>query len=1058
MSMVRLARPSSTLVNMSSNASVDIQRIVAGEVSRRPRQAQQTIDRSITAIISVEKDVRFFSATLRSLLAQKLLPGTIVIADCTGGTSQPMRTGFAVSRSPESVVAEVGRVTQEASERVDVQLVRASGATSFSDAVDKALEYASLPASVRALWLLHDDSRPVGSNCLETLVEAWRNTPTVSLIGAKQLDWSGSALHSVGAYAGRHRLETLVVDGEPDQEQYDSRGDVFAVSLAGALLPLQTIKEIGNVNKWFSTFAEGADFSRRISQSGGRVIVVPQARIAHRRARFEGVRTRGGEPVDEETPMDVVAPVLDAGQKYYYTDTRVSFWPLIWLASLFRALWDAVGALISKDPWRAWCALCLPWRALSDFPLMFRARSRQHSWRGAAWNTIAADRAQVAQWHKRCIAFESQRNTVLLGPLAKSHLRSRAVRRFGAAALMAVVAFAAVVALNWRVFGKVWGGASIYSSSLLPSAVDFTTLLSAATTPWAFGVGVGVAAPPAPWLMIWSAASVLTLGHPVVALSMMFFLAAPAMSLAFWALAGVFTRSDPVRVVVGLFWVTMGLAFGVFGDANLPILMVMVFLPAAFAFTFRALGLYNTEDLVRPHSSIQAAACAALCFAIVTACEPQLLLALMVCLIVFLFVVRSHRTMLLLIPLPSLAVLAPTIVDTIRCGTQGVWRQLFADVLVPQSSSTVSSLSFLQVMLRAFGLPKESDVAMQSLGQWGPELMAVLIVFGTLAVFAVVSLLLPFALRASRIMWVVALVGFVFALAACRIGVAVQGATTYAGSVLPGIVLAFMALLVCSCIVAGGAVKRFAPLRVSASSEELSEDGIKNGSKVRGAAVKTGRAALVVLLALITVVAGAFGIRHRDNDLGVSEGGLPMVTTDYLQNKGDRRVLALEAISPNSIEYSVMRSRRGDLVDASPSWKARQVSGNNDAATDLLAKASTELLANGGDDAIESIAKLGFGGIYVSIDSSMADKDSTLRLISNINASDGVQSMVANSSGTYYRLTKIDESEQGVSSQAEEEARNDGWRKTWLFSLFVVVAIYMLVAIPRTRKYSQEQA
>lgn len=1043
---------------MSSNASVDIQRIVAGEVSKRPRRAQQTIDRSIAAIITVEKDVRFFSATLRSLLAQKLLPGTIVIADCTGGTSQPMRTGFAVSGSSETVTAEVGRLEHESSERADIQLVRASGAVSFSDAVDKALEYASLPASVRALWLLHDDSRPMGSNCLETLVEAWRNTPTVSLIGAKQLDWSGSALHSVGAYAGRHRLETLVVDGEPDQEQYDGRKDVFAVSLAGALLPLQTIKEIGNVNKWFSTFAEGGDFSRRISQSGGRVIVVPQARIAHRRARFEGVRTKNGEPVDEENPLDSVAPVLDAGQKYYYTDARVFFWPLIWVASLFCALWNAVGALLSKDPWHAWCALCLPWRALSDFPQMFRARSRQYSRRGAAWNTIVADRAQITQWRKRCNAFESQKNTVLLGPLAKSHLRSRAIRRFGVAALMAVVAFAVVVALDWQVFGKVWGGASIYSSMLLPSAVDFTTLLSAATTPWAFGVGVGLAAPPAPWLMVWLAASVLTLGHPAAALSLMFFLAAPAMALAFWALAGVFTRSDPVRVVIGLFWVAMGLAFGVFGDANLPMLMVMVFLPAAFAFTFRAVGLYNTEDLVRPHSSVQAAACAALCFVIVTACEPQLLLALMICLVFFLFAVRSHRTMLLLIPLPSLTVLAPTIVDVVRCGAQGGWRQLFADVLIPQASSTTSSLSFTQVILRAFGLPKESDMAMQSFGQWGPELMAVLIVLGVLAVFAIVSLLLPFALRASRIMWVVALVGFVSALVACRIGVAVQGTTTYAGSVLPGIVLAFMALLACSCIVAGGAVKRFVPLRMSASNEMSSDDEVKRSSKVRGAAVKTGRAALVVLLALVTVVAGAFGIGHRDNSLAVSEGGLPMVTTDYLQDKGNRRVLALEATSPNNIKYSVMRSRRGDLVDVSPSWKSREVAGNNDAATDLLAKVSTELLANGGDDAIDSIAKLGFGGIYVSTDSSRADKDSTLRLISNINASDGVQSMVVNSSGTYYRLTKMNESEQGVSNRAEEESRNSGWRKAWLFSLFVVVVIYMLVAIPRTRKYGQEQA
>ena len=37
-------------------------------------------------------------------------------------------------------------------------------------------------------------------------------------------------------------------------------------------------------------------------------------------------------------------------------------------------------------------------------------------------------------------------------------------------------------------------------------------------------------------------------------------------------------------------------------------LTVMVFLPAAFAFSFRAVGMYRTEDLVNPHASVQAAA------------------------------------------------------------------------------------------------------------------------------------------------------------------------------------------------------------------------------------------------------------------------------------------------------------------------------------------------------------------------------------------------------------------------------------------------------------------
>ncbi|WEV68779.1 glycosyltransferase family 2 protein [Bifidobacterium sp. ESL0775] len=1046
---------------MSSNGSVDIQRIVAGVVGERPHIPGQTVDRSIAAIVTVERDVRFFPATLHALLSQKVLPRTIVIADCTGGTSQPMRTGFAVSSLPELGHGAAEQLAPEPPERVDVQLVRASGATSFSDAVGKGLHYASLPASVRALWLLHDDSRPVGQSCLESLVETWHNTPTVSLIGAKQLDWGGTALHNVGAYAGKHRLESLVVEGEPDQEQYDGRSDVFAVSLAGALLPLPTTKEVGDINRWFTTFAEGADFSRRICESGGRVIVVPQAHIAHRRARFEGIRTRAGEPVDEDAPLDTTMPVLDAAQKYYYTDIRTLFWPLLWIANLFRALWHAIGALVAKRPWRAWCVLCLPWRVFGSLPGMIHARRQQPRRHGAASvssDLLSADRRQIGQWRKRRNAFDSQQHTVLLSPLAKSHLRTRAIRRFGAATVMALVAFAAVVAFQWEVFRKVWGGGSPYSSMLIPSAANFSTLLSAASTPWAFGVGVGIAVPPAPWLMVWLVASVFTLGHPAVALSLMFFLAAPAMALAFWAFAGVFTRSDPVRVVTGLLWVAFALAFGAFGDANLPLLMAMVFLPAAFAFTFRAVGMYNTEDMVRPHPSVQAAACAALCFAVVTACEPQLALALIVCLALFLVVVRSHRTMLLLIPLPTLAVLAPTIVDGVHYATQGAWRQFFADVLAPTPLTAPDSLSFAQVVARAFGLSAGADAQTRSFGQLGPDVL-VAAVLGIVVVLALLALLLPFALRATRMMWAVAIVGLVLSMAACRIGVVVQGGTVGAGSVLPGVALALMALLACSCIVAGGAVKRFVPLRVSQGEQEAQNlDASSGAAKVKGVAVKAGRVVLVAVLASATLGAGAFGVWYRGNDVHVSEGGLPMVATDYLEGKDSHRVLALEATSDNHIDFSVMRSRRGDLVDVSPAYMAQEASGVDDVSVGLLANASAVLLSNGDDDAIDSIAKLGFGGIYVSADKTAADKDATLRLISNINASDGVQSMVTSPSGTYYRLTKVDEGKQGVSTKGQDAAQHSAWRKAWLWCLAIVTLVYVLVAIPRTRRYGQEQA
>ena len=181
----------------------------------------------------MEEDLRFLPDTLRAVLAQSVLPGTIVIVDCSGDTSRSMVTDFSVIPSPAGPISSVPEA-----KTVTVQVVGAKGASSFGDAVAKGLSQARLPGQVRALWLLHDDSRPADDECLSRLLDTWRNNPTASLLGAKQLDWEGSSLHDVGLYAGHHRLESLVVDGEEDQEQYDARQDVFAVSLAGALLPI----------------------------------------------------------------------------------------------------------------------------------------------------------------------------------------------------------------------------------------------------------------------------------------------------------------------------------------------------------------------------------------------------------------------------------------------------------------------------------------------------------------------------------------------------------------------------------------------------------------------------------------------------------------------------------------------------------------------------------------------------------------------------------------------------------------------------------------------------
>ena len=62
--------------------------------------------------------------------------------------------------------------------------------------------------------------------------------------------------------------------------------------------------------------------------------------------------------------------------------------------------------------------------------------------------------------------------------------------------------------------------------------------------------------------------------------------------------------------------------------------------------------------------------------------------------------------MLLLIPLPSGFVIAPTIINAVHHASEGVWRQLFGDVMVPLSArnGAPDASGFATLAMRAFGV------------------------------------------------------------------------------------------------------------------------------------------------------------------------------------------------------------------------------------------------------------------------------------------------------------------------------------------------------------------
>ena len=62
---------------------------------------------SVAAVITAQHDLRFLASTVGAVLAQRMLPGMIVIADCTGQIEQPMQMTFDVIHSSQDVLTEV---------------------------------------------------------------------------------------------------------------------------------------------------------------------------------------------------------------------------------------------------------------------------------------------------------------------------------------------------------------------------------------------------------------------------------------------------------------------------------------------------------------------------------------------------------------------------------------------------------------------------------------------------------------------------------------------------------------------------------------------------------------------------------------------------------------------------------------------------------------------------------------------------------------------------------------------------------------------------------------
>ncbi|MGK2348328.1 glycosyltransferase [Actinomyces sp. W5033] len=467
------------------------------------------------------------------------------------------------------------------------------------------------------LWLLHDDSAPA-PQCLAELLSAVEGARSVALAGPKQVGWEdpGTLLEVGLRTTASARRANDILEGEVDQGQHDDRSDVLAVGTAGALVSRSAWEAVSasGVTADVDAFGDSLALSRCLRLQGHRVIVVPTARLSHRRAAYLGLRGPGAPARPPRRPRGLPsAPPTEEAQP----DTDRSFrarraaqlrsWataspaPLPLLLAWFcvlagtRACWR----LVAGSPALARDELAAAARCLRVARRVRRDRRRLAALTSVRRDVIAqlyvpASEIRATRRDLRRQERERQARAAAPSELEVRELAALARRRRRAlgAALLVVTAVALAGTSGVLTTRAVTGGA-------LAGLGGWQETWRAAWSTWAAS-GDGYPSGASPFLAVlvlpllvgsWLGLDGGALIHLLLVLAL------PLAALGAWSAAGTITRRTSLRAWAALAWsLAPALLLGV-GQGRLGPVLVHLTLPWALTALSRALGA-DRRDVV----------------------------------------------------------------------------------------------------------------------------------------------------------------------------------------------------------------------------------------------------------------------------------------------------------------------------------------------------------------------------------------------------------------------------------------------------------------------------
>jgi GT2 family glycosyltransferase len=251
------------------------------------------------------------------------------------------------------------------------------------------------PGPASWVWLVHDDCAPF-PDALARLLNAVERGPSIGVAGCKQVSWEDDQqLRDVGFTTSRLGTRVTGLDlFEVDQGQHDGRSDMLAVCEAGMLVRRDVWDVLGGTDPALGRTRVDLDLCRRARLAGHRVVVVPEAVVAH-----AGRSTVGDLPPRGSTYRADRRAVLHLR----LVGTPLPLLPLIALAALAVAPLRAVAGILTGKPLRALDEFWATGRVLAGPVSLIRARRRLRSVRRVPRRTLRpllATRRQL--WLHRC--------------------------------------------------------------------------------------------------------------------------------------------------------------------------------------------------------------------------------------------------------------------------------------------------------------------------------------------------------------------------------------------------------------------------------------------------------------------------------------------------------------------------------------------------------------------------------------------------------------------------------------------------------------------------------